>query len=309
MINDERQHKITQAEADEARVVIDEFKHAQTGDGVAPEMTRIQVEARRATPAAAEAELADHHPRPVASDTDPTVQRRHHVTKGQSCSMVDRLVKRLGDLDGPRRSLRDRLALYRGFHTAGLELADNVDDSFGVIGEARTEAWLTYLSIDWRTTGIDPEAYWRDICELRIWEPYAIDHDNSLEWFTSATVDDVDMIEPILLELETEHRDAILDWEAEEALQALADLYIATGSHDRLAGVAERLGSRWWRPIEAMATALLEAGNRDAAVAVFAAADQPGMQRDYLRRRCEVLCGSQLSTTPRSDRAQPPTII
>lgn len=232
----------------------------------------------------------------------PTVQVRHHVTKGQSFSMVDRLVKRLGDLDGPRRSLRDRLALYRGFHTAGLDLADNADDSYGAIGEARTEAWLTYLSIDWRSTGIDPEAYWRDICELRIWEPYAIDHDNSLAWFTSAIVDDVDMIESILLELEIEHRDAVLDWEAEEALQALADLYIATGSHDRLVGVSERLGSRWWRPIEAMATALLEAGKRDAAVAVFAAADQPGMQRDYLRGRCEVLCGSQLATTTPRDQ-------
>jgi len=231
----------------------------------------------------------------------PTVQRKRHVTKGQSFAMIDRLVKRLRELDGPRRTLVDRLVLYRGFHTAALELADNADDSYGAIGEARTEAWLTYLSIDWRSTCFEPDLYWRDICELRIWEPYAIDHDDSVAWFGSATVDEVDLIETILLQLETEHRDAILDWEAEEALQALADLCIATGSHDRFVGVAQRLGSQWWQPIVAMATALVEAGKRNEAVAVFAAADQPGRQRDYLRRRSQALCGNSLAATQPPD--------
>lgn len=223
------------------------------------------------------------------------VRRKQHVTKGQSFAMIDRLVNRLDELDGPRRTLIDRFALYRGFHTAGLELADNADDSYGAIGEARTEAWLTYLSIDWRSTGIEPDSYWRDVCELRIWEPYAIDHDNSVAWFASASVAEVDLIEPILLELESEHRDVVLDWEADEAHQALADLYIATGSHHRFSGAAQRLGSQWWQPIEAMATALLEAGKRDEAVAVFAAADQPGRQRDYLRRRRQALCENSRS--------------
>ncbi len=221
----------------------------------------------------------------------PIVERVGHTSKGAAFSLVDRLVKRCRDLDGPRRTLPDRLALYRAFHTAGLVLADHTDDSYGAVGEARTEAWLAYLAIDWRSTGLDPAVYWRDLGELRIWEPYAVDHDNTTAWFASATTDETDLIESILVDLEIEHRRLVLDWEADEALRALPDLYIATGTHDRFVATAERLGSRWWQPIEAMAKALLETGDRPGALAVFAAADQPGWHRDHLQRRCQALCG------------------
>lgn len=48
---------------------------------------------------------------------------------------------------------------------------------------------------------------------------------------------------------------------------------------------AEHLGSNWWQPIEAMAAAVIAVGHHVEAVAVFTAADQPGMHRDHLRRR------------------------
>ena len=97
----------------------------------------------------------------------PAVDRKGFVTKGKSFAIASRLTRRLADLDGPRRTLPDRLALYRAFHTAGLELADAADDSYGVIGQARTEAWLTYLDIDWRTAGIDPNPYGRTSVSCR----------------------------------------------------------------------------------------------------------------------------------------------
>ena len=96
---------------------------------------------------------------------------------------------------------------------------------------SRTEAWLTYLCIDWRTAGIDPNPYWQDLCELLVWEPYAVDHGNETAWFSSARRSDVDMIEAILLALEAEHRRVVLDYEADAALEALADLYLATKTH------------------------------------------------------------------------------
>jgi hypothetical protein len=231
------------------------------------------------------------NPEPFYERFRPTVERVGDVSKGASFSVVDRLVKRRIDLDGPRRTVPDRLALYRAFHIAGLVLADATDDSYGVVGEARTEAWLVYLDIDWRRTGIEPAVYWRDLCELRIWEPYAVDHDNTTAWFASATIDEVDLIESILVDLEAEHRGYVLDWEADEAVQALPDLYIATGAHDRFVTTAERLGSAWWQPIEAMAKAFLKAGDRARALAVFTAANQPGAHNDFLRRRCHALCG------------------
>lgn len=233
-------------------------------------------------------------PAPFFEKFRPTVDRKDFVTKGKTFSITSRLAERLGDLDGPRRSLPDRLALYRAFHTAGLELADAADDSYGTIGETRSEAWLAYLAIDWRSTEMDPPAYWQDLCELRLWEPYGLDFRAEDVWFRSARAEDVPVIEAILLALEAEHREAVLDHPADEALEALADLYVATRSRDRYAMAARRLGSRAWRPIEAMARSQLTAKDHASAVTVFRAADQPGFQQEYLRNLCLSLTGVDL---------------
>lgn len=168
----------------------------------------------------------------------PIVELKDFVPKGKTGAVADRLRRRLDELDGPRRTLVDRLALYRAFHTAGLVLADAADDSYGTIG---------------------------------------------------------DTIEEILLDLEREHRAAVLDYEADTALERLADLYLATRSRDRYLRAAALLGSRAWRPIEQMARSHLDAGDRDAALAVFCAADQPGIHQAHLRRRCHELTGVDLA--------------
>jgi hypothetical protein len=234
-------------------------------------------------------------PAPWFEKFRPTVDRKGSVSKWKTSTVVDRLEKRLGDLDGPRRSLPDRLALYRAFHTGALELADRVDHSDGSIDMARTDAWLTYLAIDWREAGMEPDAYWRDLCELRLWEPYGLDYQHEGAWFGSARAGDVAVVEPILLALEQEHRDAVLDYPADEALVALADLHVAAGSRDRYVGAARRLGSRAWHPIETMARSQLDAGDRAGAVAVFEAADQPGRHQKHLREKCRSLTGVDLA--------------
>ncbi|CAN5653071.1 hypothetical protein BH24ACT4_BH24ACT4_07140 [soil metagenome] len=232
----------------------------------------------------------------------PTVVRKDFVTKGKTFAFGERMEKRLADLDGPRRTLPDRLALYRAFHTAGLELADAADDSYGVIGEVRTAAWLTYLAIDWRSAAIDPDAYWRDLCELRLWDPYGLAYQNETAWFGSASQDDVDRVEAILLDLEAEHRAVILDYEAEEAAVAIADLYVASGARDRYESAALRLGSQSWRSIVAMAESQLKERDRSGAVAVFRAADQPGWHRDFLRGKCLAMTGVDLAGEEQPER-------
>lgn len=232
----------------------------------------------------------------------PTVERKGLVTKGKTFDVGERMEKRLADLDGPRRTLPDRLALYRAFHTAGLELADAADDSYGVIGEVRTAAWLTYLTIDWRSAGIDPEVYWRDLCELRLWDPYGLSYQHETAWFRSAGKDDVDGIETILLDLEAEHRAVVLDYEADEAAVAIADLYVATGARDRYETAALRLGSQSWRSIESMAESQLKARNQPGAVAVFRAGDQPGWHRDFLRGKCLAMTGVDLTGEEHGER-------
>lgn len=224
----------------------------------------------------------------------PTGARKGFVAKNRTFTVARTLRNRMADLDGPRRTLPDRLALYRAFHTAGLEIADAADDSYGVLGESRTEAWLTYLDIDWRSAGMAPADYWQDLCELVIWEPYAIDYQNETAWFSSARPDDVDLIEGILLALESEHRAVVLDWEAMAALEALANLFIATGVRDRFVGIARRLPSHSWQHIESMATSQMAAGDRDGAVAIYRAAIDGSTNRGHLRERCLALTGVDL---------------
>ena len=129
---------------------------------------------------------------------------RVDVNKYKSFDVVDRLVSRLAELDGPRRQFVDRVSLHRGFHTAGLVLADRTDDSHGNVGEARTTAWATYLSLDWRSAGVEPAGYWRDLCALLIWEPYAIDHQAETAWFTQVHADEIGLVAQILREFEAD---------------------------------------------------------------------------------------------------------
>ena len=157
-------------------------------------------------------------------------KRTNHVGKGGSFRVVDAHRQRLQRLDGPRRSLPDRLALYRAFHTVGIELAERVNDSYGVVGELREETHHSYLSLDWPATGMDRADYWRDLCELLVVEVYGLTYKNETAAFTNAVHDDVDVIETILLGLEAEHRSAYQDYQADEALQLIAWCHIATGA-------------------------------------------------------------------------------
>ena len=77
-------------------------------------------------------------------------------------------------------------------------------------------------------------------------------------------------------------RAAILDWEADRALEAVAHLYLATGHIDGFVDAAKALGSRSWQPIVAMAEHAIGSGDRDTATAVFYAADQPGFHQRLL---------------------------
>lgn len=221
--------------------------------------------------------------------------RRHTYTdKGGSFRVVDAHVERLRRLDGPRRSLPDRLALYRAFHTVGIALAERVDDSYGVLGQARREAFLTYLEIDWAAAGMDRTVYWRDLCELLVSEVYGLTYRHETAAFARANTDDAELIEAILLDLADEYGTAYQDYQADEALQLIAWCRIETGGHAKYADAARRLGTNHWIPIEALACSALDAGQPELTLAVFRAADRPGLHRDYLRRRCQELTGIDL---------------
>jgi hypothetical protein len=98
--------------------------------------------------------------------------------------------------------------------------------------------------------------------------------------------------EPFMVSLADELRANRLGHQADQTLQNVAYSHIAAGRLTRFAQAAERLGSDHWRPIVALAKAAIKRGRDDIARDVFAAADQPGLQREYLRQQCIELTGA-----------------
>lgn len=222
------------------------------------------------------------------------VEVKHHISKYKSFTTVDRIEERLRPLDKASLTGAQRLALYRAFHTAGLELADRTDDSHGNVGQLRRDAWHTYLGIDWQATGLAAEDYWADVCDLVVFEPYALDHqEETLPW-QGVPAGHTELIEGLFLDLAAECRSHHLDDQTEEALQQLAWLAVGGRRFSRYVGAASRLGSDHWMPIEAMAESALRSGRRELAVEVFRAADRPGFHQRHLRQRCLVLAGVDL---------------
>lgn len=233
-------------------------------------------------------------PAPFYEQFRAAVEVKHHITKGRTFRKVETLEGRLGRLDGPRRSLPDRLALYRAFHSAGMELADRADDSYGNVGMMRADAWHAYLEIDWAAAGIPSHSYWRDLCELVVWEPYGLGYREETLPYGRVAASDVDLLEGILLGLEAELRRVYLDFEADEARQQLAWLHVAGNRVGRYQAAAERLGTDHWMPIMAMAESALDSSGPAAAADVFRAADRSGYHQSYLRKECSKMTGVDL---------------
>ena len=131
-----------------------------------------------------------------------------------------------------------------------------------------------------------------DLCELLAWEDWGLLCRHETRPFTQLQGQLAEHAERFLFSLAAELRANRLRHQADQALQNVAYLHIAAARLTRFALVAEQLGSDHWMPIVALAQAAINRGRDDLAREVFAAADQPGLQRDYLRQQCIELTGT-----------------
>ena len=111
-------------------------------------------------------------------------------------------------------------------------------------------------------------------------------------FFAALGHDEALAAESILREIADEVRGHGFEYKEEQALDHGAALLVARGWHHGFVEHAARMGSRAWKPILTMAESAWKEGKRDLALQVFAAADQPGMHRDNLRRYCVELTGA-----------------
>ncbi len=185
-----------------------------------------------------------------------------------------------------------RLAARRALVTYMYETMARCDDSYGVLGELATEAMITYAKHPSTDTRIDPRDWCEDLCELIVWDDYGVLMTHETAVFARVSGELADHAERFLLSLADELRASRLRRQADDALQSIAHLHSARGRLSRFAETAATLGSDHWMPIVAMAEAALARNRIDIARTTFAAADRPGMQQAYLRKRCLELTGS-----------------
>lgn len=117
-------------------------------------------------------------PAPFYASFRSQVEVKDAISERRSFGAVTRMESKLNALDRPKLSDPQRLAVHRALHTASLELADRADDSCGVIGEMRSQAWRYYLELDWAGCGMQPEDYWADLSALVVIEQYGLGYRN-----------------------------------------------------------------------------------------------------------------------------------
>jgi hypothetical protein len=214
-------------------------------------------------------------------------------SKNQTFKLARRLEAAIERLDRTTaNSAAERLAARRALVAWCYRAMERCDDSYGVIGELARDALIGYATLAYEPAGIAGEDWSEDLCELLAWEDWGLLHRDETAPFTQLRGQLAEHAEQFMLSLADELRANRLHHEADKTLQTVAYLHIAAGRLTRFAQVAEQLGSDHWMPIVALAKAALERGRDDIARDVFAAADQPGLQRDYLRQHCIELTGT-----------------
>ncbi|MGZ6661251.1 MAG: hypothetical protein ACXVHL_28215 [Solirubrobacteraceae bacterium] len=215
-----------------------------------------------------------------------------YLPKGATFRLARRLDAARDRLDAKTtKEPAARLAARRALVSFCYRAMERCDDSYGEIGEIAREALLVYAKLPFHVAGIAGEVWCEDVCELLVSEDWGLLHRHETKPFAQVHGALAEHAERFLLELADELKANRLHYQAQEALQNVAYLHIAAGRLTRFAEVAARLGSDHWVPIVSLAEAAITRERRDVARAVFAAADRPGLQRDYLHERCIELTG------------------
>lgn len=219
--------------------------------------------------------------------------RRQRRGSFRSATALEELASRL---DAERHRPAERLAVWRGLATAIIEAFGNgLRDPEGAYRKCGADAIARWATVPWERAGLAARDYYRDLCELCVWDEWAVLHERETAPFRRVRRPDVPMVEDILFEVETEHRAAHLEYQADHAVQLVAWLHVATRTYERFVAAAERLGSDWWIPVTAMADTAVDAGRTELAVEVFAAAaSREGMHQDLLAQKCFALTGRSL---------------
>jgi hypothetical protein len=180
-------------------------------------------------------------------------------------------------------------ALYRAFLTVVLDKMNQVDDSYGVIGQCYENVFEAYYQLDRGDLQMPHEIFFQDLLVLLIWEDYGFTYRNQPDFFDSLEEQEVPVVEAILLQEWCELGELELTYQSEKALTMLGLLYARQKKFDRYLEIARQMGTREWQRITRLSEAAEASGQNDLSLAVYEASLSPGWHEKYLREQYEKL--------------------
>ncbi len=184
--------------------------------------------------------------------------------------------------DGP-----ETLAVRRAMLTIGLDLMECCDDSYGALGDVIGEALEDYAGIDWRSAGAPPEMFWPDFLEIvTMLANYGVVDRREAELFRlTGVARDLDTVCAVATGLHENYVAARMGWHADEVQTLHVHAVAAAGALDRFETTVRRIGPTSRVACETMVQVALESGRVDVARRTLDAADLPGVDQQWVRRR------------------------
>ena len=146
---------------------------------------------------------------------------------------------------------------------------ENIDDSYGYIGDLSVEVFRKYLELDWRQLPIESQDYFIDIIKYVIWEDYGLTYEIYPLMFDSLTESESIKAESILKVERNELIEFHFEYQAENALTILGSLYEKNNEFDKFPYIAKEMSTRAWKRITTLSKAAEITGKDKIALDVY----------------------------------------
>jgi hypothetical protein len=189
-----------------------------------------------------------------------------------------------------RASCDEAAALYRAVMTVIIEKIEQIDDSYGNIGDFYEGIFKAYTSLPRADLAMSLADFFQDVMELLIWEDYGFVYQITPAFLAGLSPHEAALVENILRAQWQELFDLDLGYQAEEALTLLGYLCAQHQQFEQFVDLARAMGCHHWQRITMMADMAEQQQRPDLALAVYEAAlAERGMHERFLRDKYEAL--------------------
>ena len=144
-------------------------------------------------------------------------------TKHQTFALEEKLQKTLDKLT-KKASIFELFAIYRGFLTIVIQKTEQIDDSFGNIGQMAEDIFGLYIDLDRTLLATPTEDFYIDILSLMIWEDYGYFDSHYEKFFKELPAADIETVEYILTLEKEDLQELEFDYQEKVTLSFLAHL-------------------------------------------------------------------------------------